>query len=761
MCGRRQNSGEVLGSPRSTSRDSTPTTGPPRRTLRGAFGVTDTYFRSAAWALFRLILTGAAGGRRGVRKRAARGVDRAAAAEENGNLNEGSALALLLRAEAAARDVDCSAAVVLDASPSVRRYTRSLQSIGFGAVRSELEGGAEFLAKVAAAEPGTGLLDDVPDLEVGEVERCVYDRLRFVVSLRDLLPTHDAMANDRVVNCLLTLLECGSPRILRVASLLLRTVLQSVSPAVLGESQGSAAAGSLVGRLFRFIARKTVVGLEGVPPAADRDAALRDCITQPYGVYAGHIAAAGAAECVVTLRVLLDTPQWRPAVISAIESALHKAVAHLDPSSPPTDAAKAAIGAANAALGALGGHTELFRVGVRVCSRDALESGANLESVAGTVVEFSPRHMQVVFDPVLPPVVASMNDMVALDMAPLRQPVAGLGAPAMAALLAMLKLPVHVREPEQDPDAQLTSGGATKAGQKKKKKKKKASPPSTKEAATGDDSPVTDTTLWLSQLKASAYTAVARLAMHACFTEAAVRAGLFHAVLSTALLPVALPTLVQTRYLEDRQVALQAHVVEWACGVRVGAQVRTEKESVELTPQQVVRREQAANLVYVLCVVCVWLCVWLWVWLCVAVCVAVRAAVWLCVALTHLHENQLPRRPHVLHRAMRPRPGDVQRRHGTRGGVAAVRRGSHVRAGWWPGGRRRSRVLQVQGRAHTGHDRRPPTCAVLPCTAAVQGQQGRGDEPAVRWWRHVRVGLCCAVPRCAALPGSSRSLFPA
>ena len=51
------------------------------------------------------------------------------------------------------------------------------------------------------------------------------------------------------------------------------------------------------------------------------------------------------------------------------------------------------------------------------------------------------------------------------------------------------------------------------------------------------------------------------------------------------------------RYLEERQVMLQERLVEWAGGVRVGDSDAPKGAAEALTPADIARREQAANLV--------------------------------------------------------------------------------------------------------------------------------------------------------------------
>lgn len=259
-----------------------------------------------------------------------------------------------------------------------------------------------------------------------------------------------------------------------------------------------------------------------------------------YGT--GHAAACNAAECVATVRAMLDMAQWRPLAVAAVETALENVVPFLnaaDATAAADPTAVAAIGEAAAALSVLGGHTETLRVGVRVCPRDALAAGSNPDAISGTAVrlESSTGRVHVVFDPMLPPVDLPATELVAMDQPPLRQAIKSLGGGAMTALLAVLKHTAHVPMPDED-------GGASGGGGKKAKRKKESS---SKAPAGGEDQAVTDHVMWMCQLKARAFKAVSRLATHPEFTEEAVRAGLFHTVLQTSLLAVELPTLVQSR----------------------------------------------------------------------------------------------------------------------------------------------------------------------------------------------------------------------
>ena len=342
-------------------------------------------------------------------------------------------------------------------------------------------------------------------LEWAEAEASLVSRVTFLASMRDLPDFQVHLQSERALTALFSLVRLGSPRLQRLALLLLESALPSAKPgvantAVLRATMSlptvfgvpGAAGSAVVAALLQIVADACVTGSGSVTskPALS--------VVCPLGYGSGHVLLSLRAWTLCVIRALMASPEWTGIVWGVLDAGLASVLPFVHDASSPQ--ALPCYGVAQAAFCVLGGFTESLRVGARVVTSQVMRDNGTTGHAAltaqwaGTIVRFSRGSAlaQVVYDPTAPLADVEPSELVPLDPLALPAQCSALTPTAINALLAVLSVvlpelpgPIEELAPAGDADE---AGADSKTAGKSFVPLKSDAPPVTESPAVTDGS---------------------------------------------------------------------------------------------------------------------------------------------------------------------------------------------------------------------------------------------------------------------------------
>ena len=461
-----------------------------------------------------------------------------------------------------------------------------------------------LLSPVDASVSPSVVLPSDGTLEWAEVEAHVMDNLTFLAALRDMGYAVSKLRSQRVLQLLALSLRHGSPRVQRLALILLDASLPASSLTGadvafsragfvgLGRVRASHDGESTVGHLLAIAADTLTPALatRSLSSSSSGDPA----VAHPVGYGCGHVAHALRCLVVNVLRSLLAAAPWYTVVHTALVQAVATALQRGGGAGGSSPLDSGALKHATVALQVLCGCGEVLRVGARVVSEQTVREAGIAASAAlfntqwaGTVVRYSRGAVtaRVVFADAGVPTEVEASALLPLDPPPLPSTVTLLTPSLATALLAILSEPCVVDVPaedeadgddaDDDADAAAAKGKALAArgggaGDGDLRLSMSSTLATQLTVSALSSSQGSQDVFLLAKLQRTSVAALERLVDGPTAARVVFDAGLLPPLLARARVIVHTSTIVPERDLQDRATLLQERLYEWLVGVRCG-----------------------------------------------------------------------------------------------------------------------------------------------------------------------------------------------